>query len=109
MASPRRQTHDATTSEGTGEGRSTCPDRLISVSTEFSIQIPMVGEAPAQATQNPGPVHHYAQEDASGIGGVLATSDPAADLPSVQALNHELHSGTLCGHKVVFLWFFKLL
>ena len=73
------------------------------------IRIPMVGEAFAQPTQNPGPPLHFAQQDPPGVGGDLAAVEPADDLPSIQALKHELCFGTLCGHKVVFLWFCKLL
>ena len=74
-----------------------------------AIRIPMVGEALAQPTQNPGPLLHFAQEDAPGVGSDLAAVEPAHDVSSVQALKHELCSGTLCGHKVVLLWFRKWL
>ena len=73
------------------------------------IRIPMIGEALAEPTQNPGPLLHFAQQDASSVGGDLAAIEPAHDVSSVQALKHELCSGTLCGHKIVFLWFCKWL
>ena len=72
-------------------------------------RIPMIGEALAQPTQNPGPLLHFAQEDAPGVGGDLAAVEPAYDVPSVQALKSELCSGTLCGHKVASLLICKLL
>ena len=74
-----------------------------------AIRIPMIGEAVGQPARNPGSLLHVAQEDAPGVGGDLAAVEPADDIPAVQALNHELGCGTLCGHKVVFMPFFKLL
>ena len=73
------------------------------------IRIPMVGEALAQPTQNPGPLLHFAQQDAPGVGGDLTAVEPAHDISSVQALKHELCSGTLCEYKVVLLSFRKWL
>ena len=69
----------------------------------------MVGEAVAQTIQNPGPVLHFPQQDAAGVGRDLTALESDDDLPSVQAVKHELCSGTLCGHKVAFLWFCKWL
>ena len=69
----------------------------------------MVGEALAQPTQNPGPLLHFAQEDAPGVGGDLTAVETAHNVASVQALKKQLSSGTLCGHKAVLLWFCKLL
>ena len=74
-----------------------------------SIRVSIVGEAFAQTTQNPGPLLHFAQEHATGVGGDLAAVEPAHDVPSVQALKSELCSGTLCGHKVASLLLCKLL
>ena len=69
----------------------------------------MVGEAFAQTTQNPGPMLHFAQEDATAVGGDLAAVEAAHDIASVQALKSQLCSGTLCVHKVAFLLLCKLL
>ena len=48
-----------------------------------AIRIPMIGKALAQPTQNPGPIFHYAHDDAMGVEADLATVEPAHDIPSV--------------------------
>ena len=68
------------------------------------IRVAMVGEALAQTTLNPGPMLRFTEEDANGVGGDFAALEPTDDIPSGQTVKHQLCSGTLSGHKFVFLW-----
>ena len=66
----------------------------------------MIGNALAQPTQNPGPIFHYAQYAAPGVGADLATVELARGILSVQALKYEHCSGTLCVHELALILFF---